>query len=62
MVQDARLEEAVKLHKASGWAKVAEHVGGGVTGKQCKNRWSISLKPLQQGLKKGSDWTEAEVC
>ncbi len=62
MVQDARLIEAVNLHKASGWTKVAEHVGGGVTRLQCHHRWSNHLKPLQQGLKRGGDWTEAEVC
>jgi len=61
MVQDARLTEGVKLH-GTVWAKVAEHVGVGVIGQQCSNRWNRYLKPLQQGLKKGGDWTEAEVC
>lgn len=51
MVQHARLAEAVKLH-GNAWAKVAEHMGGEVTGLQCVGRWNRNLKPLQQGLKK----------
>ena len=60
-MKDARLTKAVQLH-GNVWAKVAEYVGGGVTFNQCEGRWNRQLKPLQQGLKKGEDWTEAEVC
>ena len=60
-VQDARLTEAVRLYKAEGWARVAEHLSGGVSGQQCIARWSGHLEPVQQGLKKGAEWSEAEV-
>lgn len=60
MIQDARLTEAVQLH-GNKWTKVAKCVGGGIKDFQCSSRWNHYLKPLQQGLQKGSDWTEAEV-
>jgi hypothetical protein len=50
----------VALYKAQGWQRVAEHVGGGVTGLQCMNRWSGQVKHQVEGLAK-RDWTEEEV-
>lgn len=43
--------------KSGGWASVAEHVGGGITAQQCRNRWHKYLKYMQQeGIKQG-DWS-----
>jgi hypothetical protein len=59
--QDARLKEAVTLYKEKeGWRRVAAHVGGGVTGEQCKNRWNLALQHQDKGLRT-ADWTPEEV-
>ena len=60
--QDVLLTEGVALYKESGgWARVAEHVGGGVTVNQCRIRWSHYLGRMQQeGIKQG-DWSDEEV-
>jgi myb proto-oncogene protein len=38
------------------WPEVADHLGSGRTGKQCRDRWLNYLRP---GIKKG-DWSKEE--
>lgn len=49
--------------KPQGWAKVAEHVGNGVSIPQCANRWHGYLgKVNQEGTKVGSFSRDEVSC
>ena len=41
---------------AVNWLEIAQALGGGRTGKQCRDRWHNNLRP---GIKKGG-WTTSE--
>ena len=43
------------------WAAVAKEVGYGLKDTQCSCRWKYTLKPLEQGMKQGQEWTSEEV-
>ena len=60
-LQDVALAAAVARYKDYGWDVVAQHVGRGFTKQQCGKRWNGFLEPLQSGLRKGVEWTQAEV-
>ena len=56
--EDNVVTEMVKLEAKSkpNWTKIAEKIGFGRTGKQCRERWQNHLRP---NIKKGR-WTKAE--
>jgi len=55
------LQEAVKLHRASGWKRVAEFVGGSRTTAHCRSRWNSHVRHVGGGATKCATWSEAEV-
>jgi len=59
-LQDKRLREAVRLHKAEGWKKVAEVVGDGMTTLRCKSRW-LDVLQFDGTVEVGKRWTVSEV-
>ena len=60
LLQDARLTEGVRRYKEESWARVVEFMGDGLTARQCYDRWSKYLKPLQIGLTR-RNWQPDEV-
>lgn len=55
------LKNGVALYKGKGWARVAQHVGHGLTAQQCSVRWNDYLSKVQQGGIKQGNWTDEEV-
>ncbi len=49
-----------RYKESGGWARVAEHVGGGVTIDECKSRRNNYLGQKMGGVNK-EKWNETEV-
>lgn len=56
---DELLKEGREIYGKK-WVKIAKHVGGGMDGKQCLNRWTYHVDPEVQNRKTG-EWTQEEV-
>eukprot|EP00602_Paraphysomonas_sp_CaronLab_P013810 CAMPEP_0185042118 /NCGR_PEP_ID=MMETSP1103-20130426/42160_1 /TAXON_ID=36769 /ORGANISM="Paraphysomonas bandaiensis, Strain Caron Lab Isolate" /LENGTH=388 /DNA_ID=CAMNT_0027582127 /DNA_START=177 /DNA_END=1343 /DNA_ORIENTATION=- len=63
--ENERLREGVRLFEREAvgglvdWNKVAEHMGGGRTPRQCNTRWNVTLKHRKQEVV-SSMWTDEE--
>lgn len=62
LCQDSALKECMKGKSDSvDWTAVAKEVGYDLKDTQCSCRWKYTLKPLEEGMKQGQEWTNDEV-